>query len=156
MIGLFLIKFMVWVLVIYGATQIIVEGSIFDNFRQRMLTKKPWFGRLVNCVLCTSVWISLIFSVILWSPSEGLFILDIVDVDALMRLESALGSGVDTFGNMIATAVYIGYSLWVKFIITLCDMMAGSAMVWFLHVIEKKLTYRKRSEQRVINGILEE
>jgi len=85
----------------WSATSIIVNGSIFDSFRNYLLVKSPFFGRLVSCVMCLSVWIgAIIFVPALWfdfvphlSP-EGLpdwssyFILPLITSGVSVLLES--------------------------------------------------------------------
>jgi len=43
-------------------SSVVVNGSIFDEFRNYLLVKAPFFGKLFSCVMCLSVWIgALIF-----------------------------------------------------------------------------------------------
>jgi hypothetical protein len=72
MIGLFLIQTVLWALAIYGITQIITEATIFEWLRNR-LTPYKFFGKLVTCFLCASVWISFFLSAWVFSPSAVLW-----------------------------------------------------------------------------------
>jgi hypothetical protein len=38
-------------------TSILVNGSIFDKFRNYLIVTSPFFGKLFSCVMCLSVWI---------------------------------------------------------------------------------------------------
>ena len=47
---------------------IVVNGSIFDGFKNYLLVKSPFFSKLFNCIMCTSFWVgALIFSPLLFS-----------------------------------------------------------------------------------------
>lgn len=41
-------------------TTVIVNGSIFDNIKNYLLVKAPFFHKLLTCVMCTGFWIGLI------------------------------------------------------------------------------------------------
>ncbi len=73
MIGSFLIQTVLWSLAIYGITQIITEASIFENVRNFLTDSNNrifnFFGKLVSCFLCASVWVSFLLSVWVFSPS---------------------------------------------------------------------------------------
>lgn len=71
--SVFVIKFIVWMLVVYGMTQIIVESYIFENVRRVLLKNIPPIGVGIQCMLCTGVWVSFLMSIFLWSPTYQLF-----------------------------------------------------------------------------------
>lgn len=51
----------------WSVTSIVVNGSIFDGVRNYFLVKSPFFGKLLSCVMCLSVWVgTLIFIPALW------------------------------------------------------------------------------------------
>jgi hypothetical protein len=52
-----------WTLIAYGFTTIVVWGSIFENVRQWIKSKSNFFGSLISCVLCTSTWVGFILSI---------------------------------------------------------------------------------------------
>ena len=64
----------IWILIVYATSLIIVEGTIFDGPRERIAEKSDFFGNLLNCIMCTSPWIGFFYSITIWSPSSSLFI----------------------------------------------------------------------------------
>lgn len=71
-----LLMLLLWLASIYGITQIIVDASIFEPVRNFFLSRKGflnWFGSLVDCFLCTSVWVSAFASLTLYSPTIHVF-----------------------------------------------------------------------------------
>lgn len=77
MTGVFLLQVFVWSLTIYGITQIVTEATIFEWFRVWLKTGtnavRHFLSKLVSCFLCTSVWISGLLSVWIFSPSSILW-----------------------------------------------------------------------------------
>ena len=53
------------VLLFFGwcVTSILVNGLIFEDFRNYLIVKSPFFGKLFSCVSCLSVWTG---AAILW------------------------------------------------------------------------------------------
>jgi hypothetical protein len=41
-------------------TTIIVNGSIFKGFRNYLIVKSPFFGKLVSCIICLGLWVGAI------------------------------------------------------------------------------------------------
>jgi hypothetical protein len=72
MIGLFLLQTVLWSFAVYGITQIITEATIFEGLRNRLENVK-FFGKLVSCFLCASVWISFLLSAWIFSPASLLW-----------------------------------------------------------------------------------
>ena len=58
----FLMEFFIYVLLVFGITNIVVRGSIFDSFRDWLEKKSEniWFFKkistLVNCPMCFGFW----------------------------------------------------------------------------------------------------
>ena len=65
-----MVELVSFVLVCFGMTQIIVYGTIFEDFRP----SDGFFGKLFNCTMCTGFWVG----VILWGINgyTGLFTFD--------------------------------------------------------------------------------
>ena len=63
----------------YGMTTILVYGSIFESLRQFIHKKgekysaMKFFSELISCVLCTSTWIGFFLSVTMFSPTEYIY-----------------------------------------------------------------------------------
>lgn len=58
----------------YGVTTILVQSKLFSPFRLWVKNKSVFFGKLINCMLCSGFWVSvltvLIFNV---SPAYSIF-----------------------------------------------------------------------------------
>lgn len=67
------LHFVVWSLIAYGMTNILVYGSIFDVPREWVKAKSNFFGSLISCVLCTSTWVGFFLSITLGSIVRTLF-----------------------------------------------------------------------------------
>jgi hypothetical protein len=59
-------KILLFIFLAYGITNILVFGSIFDNWRNFWQKINPgFFGKLFSCPLCLSTWVGAILSFIL-------------------------------------------------------------------------------------------
>jgi hypothetical protein len=71
---------LIWLLVAYGMSNILVYGSIFQGLRNGI---KNWgnsnlpfnsvgkfFGDLLSCMMCTSAWVGFFLSITYYSPSN--------------------------------------------------------------------------------------
>ena len=65
-------EILIWILAAYGMSNIIVYGSIFENFRDWLIIKSEFFGDLVQCMMCTSTWVGFFFSLAFFSPTANL------------------------------------------------------------------------------------
>lgn len=65
--------FLVWTIIAYGVTSIIVWGSIFESLREWIKQKSNFFGDLVSCVLCTSTWVGFFMSIVIGSITSTIF-----------------------------------------------------------------------------------
>jgi len=54
----------------WSLTSILVNGSIFDQFRNYLLVMYPFFGKLLSCIQCTGVWVGAIIFVPLLAVGE--------------------------------------------------------------------------------------
>jgi hypothetical protein len=82
-------KFILWSIISYGMTTILVYGKIFNTPRKQInnLSKKKYRNKilniipntfkfidtLINCVLCTSTWVGFFLSFVLFSPTKEYF-----------------------------------------------------------------------------------
>lgn len=75
-----MIQLIIWSLIIYGMSNILVYGSIFNNFRNTIERwgnnpSVPFHGffhfvrEMLRCMLCTPVWIGFIFGFFIFSPA---------------------------------------------------------------------------------------
>lgn len=75
---------LIWILIAYGMTNILVYGSIFSVPRDLI---KAWgetenvplqgffkfISDLISCVMCTSTWVGFFLSVVFYSPTHIMF-----------------------------------------------------------------------------------
>jgi hypothetical protein len=71
---------LIWAIVAYGMTNILVYGSIFNNLRNKihrwgenkgLLSGLGLFlSGLISCVLCTSTWVGFFLSLAYFSPNN--------------------------------------------------------------------------------------
>jgi hypothetical protein len=82
-------KFILWSIISYGITTILVYGKIFNTLRANIkyfskveykanvLNIIPLFfsfiNELITCVLCTSTWVGFVLSFVLYSPVKDKF-----------------------------------------------------------------------------------
>jgi hypothetical protein len=82
-------KFILWSIISYGMTTILVYGKIFNTLREKInnLSKIEFsykilnvipntfkfIDTLINCVLCTSTWVGFFLSFVLYSPNKDYF-----------------------------------------------------------------------------------
>lgn len=67
-----MVSLFIFILVAYGASNIMVYGSIFANFREVMGVNKDnpsFFGKLFGCMMCLPFWWGVILSSFLFSPT---------------------------------------------------------------------------------------
>ena len=67
-----MIKLLIFILVTYGASNIMVYGSIFHKFRSfvGVNDREPgFFGKLFGCMMCLPFWWGVILSLLMYSPS---------------------------------------------------------------------------------------
>jgi hypothetical protein len=73
-------QLIIWAVVAYGMTNILVYGSIFNGLRDKIhnwgnneLLPFDFLGKflsgLISCVLCTSTWVGFFLSLVYFSPS---------------------------------------------------------------------------------------
>lgn len=55
------------ILAIYNVTQIISQMYIFKPFREWVGTWSGFLYKLLTCFLCTSVWVSLVATLVVWN-----------------------------------------------------------------------------------------
>ncbi len=78
-----IMEILIWAMVAYGMTNILVYGSIFNGLRTSIhnwgnnpLTVFNFLGQflsgLISCVLCTSTWVGFFLSLVYFSPNHNL------------------------------------------------------------------------------------
>lgn len=65
-----MINLFIFALICYGASNIMVYGSIFEKWRIFWLKNNVnGLGKLFTCMLCFSFWVGVVFSYFIWSPT---------------------------------------------------------------------------------------
>jgi hypothetical protein len=64
-------KLLIFLLIAYGISNIIVFGSIFKGWRTFWSTVNPnFFGTLFTCMICLPTYVGFLGSWLVWSPTE--------------------------------------------------------------------------------------
>ena len=75
-----MIELLIWMIVAYGMTTILVYGSIFNGLRNNIRnagSDEGWFllrplfkfvSELISCMLCTGTWVGFFLSLTFYSP----------------------------------------------------------------------------------------
>jgi len=64
----FMLGIFVFIFVVYGVTNIIVFGTIFDKPREFLMRINPGFlGKLMTCPLCSATWVGFLLSFTLYT-----------------------------------------------------------------------------------------
>jgi hypothetical protein len=90
---IFLVLFSSW-----SITNLIVHGTIFKPLRTWILVKNHFWGSMVSCMMCCSVWVSLVQSCLLNLISGPIFTDQVVS-DILLLTFS--GSGFSYLMDLI-------------------------------------------------------
>ena len=69
----YLTNFIIWSLATFGTANIIVYSTMFRPLRDKF-TNIPFFGKLINCILCMGFWTGLFWGLTVWNPA-GYFML---------------------------------------------------------------------------------
>lgn len=94
-------KIIIWILISYGVTNIIVYGSIFQWLRDIVLGLKnsqyglissigKFFNEMLSCMMCSGFHIGWILSLIIFSPLHHFFG---VDIYTSLFFDASLSSG---------------------------------------------------------------
>ncbi len=98
-------NFLIYILIGWGITDILVNGSIFNGIRNYFLVKSPAIGKLFSCIQCSGFWVGILmgclfYSDLIFSPFEkSHFLSDIL-------ISGALISGSCVIINSIVFSLY--------------------------------------------------
>ena len=56
--------YLIYILVGWGLTGILVNGSIFSSLRNFLLVKVPFLGNLFTCVQCSGFWVGVLMGIL--------------------------------------------------------------------------------------------
>lgn len=61
----------IWVLAVYGTTNIIVFSTLFKPIREYLRDYK-FIGKMIVCVLCMGFWVGVFWGLTYWSPGASI------------------------------------------------------------------------------------
>jgi len=83
---------LVFLLIAYGASNMMVFSSIFDKWRKFWTKVSPnFFGELFTCMICLPFWWGVILTFIAFSPAG--IILGVTNIYLATFLNGCIGSG---------------------------------------------------------------
>lgn len=97
-----MISLLIFILIAYGASNIMVFGSIFEKFRTIVganKEEKSFFGKLFSCMMCLPFWWGVILSLFMYSPTlntnllHDIQILNIDKISLSIFFDGCLASG---------------------------------------------------------------
>lgn len=100
------------ILIVYGASNIIVYSSIFEPLR-KVLEKIPAINKLVNCMMCISFHIGWIFSVLFTSISHNF---------------------ISPMCGSITGFIWVDFAFYI-----IADAMFFSGTTWLIHTAQEYL-----------------
>jgi hypothetical protein len=87
--------YLIYILVGWGITDILVNGSILQGIRNYFLVQLPFLGKLFTCVQCSGFWVGLLLGVL---SCFGLLTSPLWDCPAPVQI---LGSGFLVSGTCV-------------------------------------------------------
>jgi hypothetical protein len=63
-------KLIFWMIAAYGISTILVYGRIFDKPRAWLIQNSSFFGEMIQCMLCTSMWVGMFLSLVIGLSKE--------------------------------------------------------------------------------------
>lgn len=81
---------LLFIIIGYGITNILVFGSIFFNIRLIIINNSKFFGDLIQCMMCTSFWVGMFLSAFIFSPTTHY---GFIDNPLSLFLDACLASG---------------------------------------------------------------
>lgn len=109
-------KLLIFLLIAYGVSNIIIFSSIFKNWRDFWSKTSPKFwGMLFTCMICLPTWVGFLGSALVWSPT----------------LEyQVVTHDVNFFGL---------FNISKEFIATFLDGCLTSGAVWLIHSFQESM-----------------
>lgn len=63
-------QLIIWILVAYGITNIVVVSKIFKHIRDWIGSKSQFFGGMLSCMMCFGFWTGMLLGLVYWSPTN--------------------------------------------------------------------------------------
>ena len=109
-------QLLIFILISYGISNIIVFGSIFEKFRNFWEPISPkYVHKLLTCMICLPTWIGFMGSALIWSPTEAF---------------NLVTHSLDVFGLFMIPKGLISVFL---------DGCLTSGSVWLIHTFQEHL-----------------
>lgn len=89
-------ELLIYLLIGWGITDFLVNGSILDGIRIYLLVKYPTFGKLLSCIRCSGFWVGVLMGLISIKTMGG----SIVPVEEIPTFQ-VIGSGFLISGSSI-------------------------------------------------------
>jgi hypothetical protein len=67
-------EFLIYILVGWGITDFLVNGSILDKIRVYLLVKFPMLGKLFSCIRCSGFWVGILMGLISFLDFNSFFL----------------------------------------------------------------------------------
>jgi hypothetical protein len=55
--------FLIWIIVGWSITSILVNGTIFDSVRNYLIVKTPPISKLMTCIQCSGFWVGVFLGI---------------------------------------------------------------------------------------------
>lgn len=109
-------KLLIFILISYGLSNILIYGSIFEKFRNRLDKWSPNFwGKLFSCFICLPTWVGFLGSYLIWSPT----------------LDYGIVTSELNFFNL--------FTIPKELISTFLDGCLSSGLVWLIHTFQESM-----------------
>lgn len=111
-----MVKLIIFLLVSYGITNIMIFGSIFEKFRELIgvnSKRQRFFGKLFGCFMCLSFWVGVLISLLMYSPIDSNF--------------------------LINDLTLFSFKIPKNIIILFFDACLSSSGVWLIHTIQERI-----------------
>lgn len=109
-------ELLLFIFIAYGLSNILIYGSIFENFRNKMDKISPkFFGKLFSCFICLPTWVGFLGSFLIWSPTIHYGI---------------VSEGINFF-NL--------FTIPKELISTFLDGCLTSGIVWLIHTFQESM-----------------
>lgn len=111
-----MVELFIFLVTAYGASNIMIFGSIFDKWRNLFGVNKdnpPFFGKLFGCMMCLPFWWGVILSIFMYSPT--------------------------LYTGLMTDITIFNFTLSKEVLSTFFDGCLSSGGVWFIHTVQEKI-----------------
>jgi len=97
--------YLIYILIGWGITDVLVNGSILNEIRCYFLVKFPLIAKLLTCIRCSGFWVGILMGLIFYFTSGEVLFLDFLELPVFPVLASGFlisGSSVIINALMIS------------------------------------------------------